>query len=130
MLCEGAAANWSAVYLRGSAHLTATLAALGYTTFALTMAGVRLTGTHFLRRHRAQRLLAALALIASAGMTAALASGSGALGLAGFACLGADTALVAPTVFSAAGRLPGLPPGVAIATASASAGSASSADRR
>jgi fucose permease len=119
MLCEGAAADWSAVYLRGSAHLTAAVAGLGYTTFALTMAGVRLTGTRLLGRYRAERLLPVLALIGSAGMTVALASGSGALGLIGFACLGAGTALVVPTVFSAAGRLPGLPPGVAIATASA-----------
>lgn len=119
MLCEGAAADWSAVYLRGSAHLTAAVAGLGYTTFALTMAGVRLTGTHLLGRYRAERLLPVLALIGSAGMTAALASGSGTLGLVGFACLGAGTALVVPTAFSAAGRLPGLPPGVAIATVSA-----------
>lgn len=119
MLCEGAAADWSAVYLRGSAHLTTALAGLGYTAFALTMAAVRLTGTHLLGRYRPQRLLPALALVASIGMTAALASGSGTLGLAGFACLGAGTALVVPTVFSAAGRLPNLPPGVGIATASA-----------
>jgi fucose permease len=119
MLCEGAAANWSAVYLHSSAHLTAALAALGYTTFALTMAGVRLTGTHLLRRYRSERLLAALALAASIGMTAALASGSGTLGLIGFGCLGAGTALVVPTVFSAAGRLPGLQPGVGIATVAA-----------
>jgi hypothetical protein len=119
MLCEGSAADWSAVYLRGSAHLTAAVAGLGYATFAITMAGVRLTGTHLLGRYRAERLLPVLALIGSAGMTAALASGSGTLGLVGFACLGAGTALVVPTVFSAAGRLPGLPPGVAIATASA-----------
>lgn len=119
MLCEGAAADWSAVYLHSSAHVTAALAGLGYTTFALTMAGVRLTGTRLLGRYRRERLLPMLALIASIGMTAALASGSGTLGLIGFACLGVGTALVVPTVFSAAGRLPGLPPGVGIAIASA-----------
>jgi MFS family permease len=57
--------------------------------------------------------------IAGVGMIAALASGSGTLGLIGFACLGAGTGLVVPTVFSAAGRRPGLPPGVGIATVSA-----------
>ena len=119
MLCEGAAADWSAVYLRGSAHLPAALAALGYTAFALTMASVRLTGTHLLRRYRSERLVPALAFIVGVGMTAALAAGSGALGLIGFACLGAGTALVVPTVFSASGRLPGLPPGVGIAAVSA-----------
>jgi predicted MFS family arabinose efflux permease len=119
MLCEGAAADWSAVYLHGSTHLPAAVAGLGYTTFALIMGCVRLTGTRLLRRYRSERLLPLLALLASIGMAAALASGSGALGLAGFACLGAGTALVVPTVFSAAGRLPGPSPGVAIATVSA-----------
>jgi fucose permease len=118
-LCEGAAADWSAVYLHGSAQLPTALAGLGYTTFAVAMACVRLTGTRLLGRHRPNRLLPALALIATAGMTAALASGSGALGLIGFACLGAGTALVVPAVFTAAGRLPGVPAGVGIATASA-----------
>jgi fucose permease len=119
MLCEGAAADWSAVYLRGSAHLPVALSALGYTAFALTMASVRLTGTALLRRYRAERLVPALAFTAALGMTAALVAGSGTLGLIGFACLGAGTALVVPAVFSAAGRLPGLRAGVGIATASA-----------
>src|SRR5271169_5593640 len=88
MLCEGAAADWSAVYLR-SAHLPAALAALGYTAFALTMASVRLTGTHLLRRYRSERLVPALACIAGVGMAGALAGGSGTPGLIGFACLGA-----------------------------------------
>jgi hypothetical protein len=40
-------------------------------------------------------------------------------GIAGFACLGIGLSLIVPTVFSAAGRLPGLNPGTAIATVSA-----------
>lgn len=119
MLCEGATADWSAVYLRGPAHAPAAIAGLGYTVFALLMAGVRLAGTRLLDHYDARLLLPALALVATAGMTAALLSGSAALGLVGFASLGVGTALVVPSVFSAAGRLPGLPSGAGIATVSA-----------
>lgn len=119
MLCEGATADWSAVYLRGPAHAPAAIAGLGYTVFALLMAVVRLSGNRLLDRHPAQRLLPMLALIATFGMTAALLSGSAAAGLAGFAALGVGTALVIPIVFSSAGRLPGLAPGAGIATVSA-----------
>jgi hypothetical protein len=63
--------------------------------------------------------LPALALFASIVLAAALASRSAAPGLVGFACLGAGTALVVPTVFSAAGRIAGLAPSAGIATVSA-----------
>ena len=39
--------------------------------------------------------------------------------MVGFGCLGLGLALVIPSVFSAAGRLPGLDPGAAIAIVSA-----------
>lgn len=118
-LCEGAAADWSAVYLHGVANLPLAASGLGYIAVALAMACVRLLGGRLLRRYRPQPLLAGFALVACAGMSVALASGSGVVGLGGFACLGAGTALIVPAVLSAAGRLPEVPPGLAVATASA-----------
>ena len=41
LLAEGAAADWSAVYLHGSLGAGAATAALGYTTFSLTMVASR-----------------------------------------------------------------------------------------
>ena len=114
MLCEGACADWSAVYLRGPAHVERGLGGLGYAAFAVMMAIVRLTGTRLLERFPQQRLLPLLASLATAAMAVALATGTAATALVGFAALGAGTALVVPALFSAAARLPGLGQGAGI----------------
>jgi MFS family permease len=119
MLCEGASADWASVYLRGSIHVGAAAAGLGYTVFALTMVIVRLSGNRLLSRFRRERLLPMLAVVATAGFTAGLLTGGSAAVIAGFGCLGIGLALVIPTVNSAAGRLPGVSPGTAIAMVSA-----------
>ena len=92
---------------------------LGYAAFALAMLAVRLSGNRLLSRYRPDRLLPALAMVATAGFAAALVIARPAAALAGFACLGIGLASVVPAVFSAAGRIPGLHPGTAVATASA-----------
>jgi fucose permease len=119
MLCEGAAANWASVYLSGPLHAPGAVPGLGYAAFAFAMLAVRLSGNRLLSRYRPDRLLPALALVATAGFTAALVIAAPAAALAGFACLGIGLASVVPAVFSAAGRIPGLHPGTAVATASA-----------
>jgi MFS family permease len=120
MLCEGASADWASVYLRGSIHVGAAAAGLGYTVFALAMVIVRLSGNRLLRKFRRERLLPALAAVATVGFTAGLLAGrSSAAVIAGFGCLGIGLALVIPTVNSAAGRLPGVSSGTAIAMVSA-----------
>ena len=70
-------------------------------------------------RFRPRSVLPVLAAIATVGFCAGLLGNRGVAGIAGFACLGIGLALIVPTVFSAAGRLPGLSPGTAIATVSA-----------
>ena len=57
--------------------------------------------------------------MATVGFAAGLLIGRPTAALVGFACLGAGLASVIPAVFSAAGRIPGLHPGTAVATASA-----------
>ena len=119
MLCEGATADWSAVYLSGPLHTSGVVPGLGYTVFSLAMVTVRLSGNRLLTRFRADRLLPTLALVATIGFAVALLVAQPAAALAGFFCLGIGLASVVPAVFSAAGRIPGLPPGTAVATASA-----------
>jgi len=119
MLCEGAIADWGAVYLSGPLHARGVVPGLGYTAFSLAMVTVRLSGNRLLTRFRAERLLPALAAVATLGFAAALVIASPPAALAGFCCLGIGLASVVPAVFSAAGRIPGLSAGTAVATASA-----------
>ena len=119
MLCEGAAADWASVYLSGSLHTSRTVAGLGYATFSAAMVTVRLSGNRLLARYRPDRLLPALAAVATTGFALGLIAGNLVAALIGFACLGVGLASVVPAVFSAAGRIPGLHPGRAVATVSA-----------
>jgi Major Facilitator Superfamily len=119
MLCEGAAADWSAVYLRTSVHVTAGAAGLGYAAFALMMTTVRLSGSKLLARLPARRLVPVFASLATVGMTVALITGTAPAALVGFGCLGVGMALVVPLAFTAAGQLPNLPSGAGIAAVSA-----------
>jgi MFS family permease len=119
MLCEGAIADWGAVYLSGPLHASGVVPGLGYTAFSLAMVTVRLSGNRLLTRFRPDRLLPALAAVATLGFAAALIIARPPAALAGFCCLGIGLASVVPAVFSAAGRIPGLPAGTAVATASA-----------
>ncbi|WP_375483079.1 MFS transporter [uncultured Jatrophihabitans sp.] len=115
MLCEGASADWSSVYLRDSLGGDAAAAGLGYTAFALAMFVVRVGGDRLITRMPVHRLLPLLCGIAALVFLAALLVGDVAVGVVGFFALGLGLGAVVPTAFSAAGRLPGIHPGVGVA---------------
>ncbi|HET7017409.1 MAG TPA: MFS transporter [Streptosporangiaceae bacterium] len=119
MLCEGAAADWGAVYLRTSIGTNLGVAALAFTVYSLGMVTVRLAGNRLLDRFGAQRLLPALAALATVMFAVGLAVNDIGVVLIGFAGLGAGLGVVIPVVFSAAGRVPGIHPGTGVALVSA-----------
>ncbi|HZE06064.1 MAG TPA: MFS transporter, partial [Solirubrobacteraceae bacterium] len=119
LLCEGAAADWSAVYMRREVHVSAGFAGLAYTVFAFAMVAVRLAGNRLLGRWSPDRLLAGLAAVATVGMAAALAVGGSGAALVGFACLGLGLGSIVPSMYSAAGRVPGTSVGAAVSTVAA-----------
>lgn len=119
LFCEGAAADWSAVYLRDSLGARAALAGLGYAAFSASMVTLRLSGDRLALRFRPYLLLPGFASIATVGLAIALVIGTPAAALVGFFLLGAGLALVIPTLFSAAGRIPGVHTGSAVAAVSA-----------
>jgi MFS family permease len=105
MLCEGAAADWSAAYLHNELGAGAATAGLGYASFALAMVAMRLSGTVVQRRFRPVALLPILALIFASGMGTALIVRQPVVAMLGFACMGLGLGLVVPSAFSAAGRV-------------------------
>ena len=88
MLCEGATADWASVYLSGPLRTAGVVPGLGYAAFSLAMVTVRLSGNRLLTRYRPDRLLSALAAVASIGFAAGLLTGRPGAALAGFVCLG------------------------------------------
>ena len=118
LLAEGAAADWSAVYLSDSVGATATVAALGYTGFSLAMATSRTVGDRLNARLGPVALARGGGLLAATGLAFALIIGSTAAGLVGFVAMGAGLGVVVPLLFRAAGSTPGVAAGVGIAAVS------------
>ncbi len=119
MLCEGAAADWAAVYLHTSLGAAPAIAALGFTAYLLAMVIVRLAGNKLVSRFAERKLLPALAALATVLFAVGLAVNVVPLVLIGFAGLGAGLATVIPVVFSAAGRVPEINAGTAVTLVSA-----------
>ncbi len=101
---EGAAADWSAVYLRDSLGSGDGFAAWGYAAFAGAMTVGRLFGDRLTARFGPVWLVRGGATVAAAGLGAALLIDAPWAGVVGFGLLGAGLSGIAPQVFSAAGN--------------------------
>jgi MFS family permease len=105
MLCEGAAADWAAVYLHNSLHAVALVAGMGFAVYSLAMLAVRLAGNRLFSRFAVHRLLALLAIIATFGFAVGLVITTPVNVLIGFAALGAGLGCVVPMTLRAAGAV-------------------------
>src|SRR5262249_22052348 len=121
-LAEGAATDWSAVYLHSSLGAPVGLAAVGFTVFCLTMTGGRLIGDGLAALAGRARLVRLSAGMAAGGFAAALLVGQVWSALAGFALLGVGLSVVVPLVFSAAAATGRPGPNLALVTMSGYAG--------
>ena len=115
MLCEGAAADWAAVYLRNSLHFVPFVAGLAYAAYALAMLSVRLSGNRIFTTFAAHRVLPLLAAVASLGFAAGLVIARPASVVVGFALLGAGLGSVVPMILHAAGAVDSVDTGKAVA---------------
>jgi len=103
-LSEGAAADWSAVYIRDEAGATSAVAAAGFAGFSLGMVAARFAGDRAGAAVGPVRLVGVSATVALAGLALALAVPGAATGIIGFTLLGLGLGPVIPTVVSAAGN--------------------------
>jgi hypothetical protein len=78
-----------------------------------------LAGNRLTTRFRLNRLLPALAGIATVGITAGLVANGPLAVILGFACLGIGLGSIVPNTFSAAGRVPGVAVGASVSTVAA-----------
>jgi MFS family permease len=118
MLCEGAAADWSAVYLRSSLSASGVILGLAYTLYSLVMVATRFAGSRLLAKWPKHRVLPRLTALATVGFTVGLAAHDTAITLIAFCCLGAGCALVVPTTYSTVGEMASANPGKAVALVS------------
>jgi MFS family permease len=123
MLVEGAVADWSAVYLRSTLNQEASVAAVGYSAFALSMAACRIVGDVSVRRFGSSKVVALGGLIAVAGLALVLSLPTVLTACVGFAMVGIGLANIVPVIFSAAGRSTDTPAiGVSMAATAGYAG--------
>jgi len=102
---EGAAGDWSAVYLHVDLGTSAAVAAAGLAAFSVTMAAGRMAGDRLAARFGSVRLVRGSGLVAGLGLAAGLLIGTPAAAIAGFALLGAGLAGIFPQIVSSAVRL-------------------------
>jgi MFS family permease len=113
-LAEGAALDWSAVFLAQERGIDTAYAGLGYAAFALTMTAGRLTGDKIVRRLGATRVIVFGGLTAAAGLALATFAASWEAALVGYALLGAGCSNIVPVLYTAVGKQTVMPESIAV----------------
>ncbi|WP_286258477.1 MFS transporter [Streptomyces graminofaciens] len=104
VFAEGAALDWSAVYLRDRLDSSAGLAAASTTGFMLTMAIARIAGDAVVNRFGSVRTVRAGGVLAALGGLLVVVANHPVVAMTGFALMGLGIAVVVPLCFAAAGR--------------------------
>jgi fucose permease len=112
MIPEGSVLDWGALYLRQELGADVALSGFAFAAFSGTMAVVRFFGDAIRNKFGAANTFRISTVIAGLAMAAEASTGS--MAVLGFAISGLGVANLVPITFSAAGNLPGYPPGVAI----------------
>ncbi|WP_298282537.1 MFS transporter [Acidocella sp.] len=107
-MTEGVATDWSTIFLRFERHMALPDAPLGYAAFAVAMVGARLLGDGVATRFGQPAVLRLGTLLGALGFGLAIVSASGWVAVAGFGLVGLGTGNMAPLIFSAAARVPGM----------------------
>ena len=116
MIAEGVMYDWCVLYLKQEVGMPQAQAALGYAAFAGAMAVSRFAGDWLRERFSELALLRAGAAMAAVAMAVVLLAGTPGVAIFGFALVGAGLAPVAPILFNAATRVPGVSRAAAIAS--------------
>ena len=107
-LTEGAATDWSTIFLRFSRGMPVASAALGYAAFAVAMTAARLLGDAVATRLGKAMVMRLCVVLAVIGFGLIIFVRSGVVGIIGFGLVGLGTGNIAPLIFSAAARVKGM----------------------
>lgn len=117
-LSEGAMLDWSAVFLKENKGVDVALAGLGYASFSVAMAIMRLLGDKIVARLESKKVVIYGSLIAASGLFIAVLTPWVLSSLLGFILLGIGAANIVPVFFSEGGRLKDVSSNIAIPTIS------------
>jgi predicted MFS family arabinose efflux permease len=119
MTAEGVLYDWSVLYLAKDIGMPQARAALGYATFTASMALARFGGDILRAGSRNAPFSVAAPAVAAVAMAIVLLSANEWIAFVGLAAAGAGLAPVAPILFNAATRVPGVSRAAAIASVTA-----------
>lgn len=118
MASEGAMFDWSGVYFKDVVHAPGSWVVLGYASFMGMMATGRFVGDKLIERNGRKKMLQRSGVMISSGLFISVLFPHIITATLGFLIVGFGVSLVVPTVYSSAGRVSKIPPGIALATVS------------
>ncbi|WP_035439424.1 MFS transporter, partial [Asaia sp. SF2.1] len=113
-LAEGAALDWSAVFLATVRHVDMRYTGLGYAAFAAMMTFGRLLGDRVVRHFSGRIIIAGGSLLACLGMLLVATVPVWQITFTGYALVGAGCANVVPVLYSSVGRQTFMPEHLAV----------------
>jgi len=113
-LSEGAMLDWSALFLHENRGINAEFAGIGYATFSIAMALMRLVGDGIVSRFSGQKVVVMGSIIAASGLFLAVLTPYTIAALFGFMLLGLGAANIVPVFLSEGGRLKNISAAVSI----------------
>jgi fucose permease len=116
LLSEGAASDWSTVYLHTSLGASPAVAILAYAGFEAAMVIGRLSGDRLTTRFGPVRLVRIVAVLGAVGLGAGLAVGNPIVAIVGFTLLGVGLSVSFPLAITRASGLGTAGPTVAVVT--------------
>jgi fucose permease len=116
MACEGAMFDWSGVYFKDIVKAPHSLIVLGYTSFMIMMATGRFLADKIISEIGRKRLIQISGIVISTGLFTSVLFPYLVPCTVAFMLVGLGVSGIVPTVYSAAGRHPRVPPGIALAT--------------
>lgn len=112
---EGAVLDWGALLLRDTKGVDDAYAGIGFASFSVAMAIMRLLGDRIVSRVASKSVVLYGSIIAFTGFTLAVLAPWAPLSLVGFVLIGIGAANIVPVFFTAAGSLPAVSSSSAIA---------------
>lgn len=105
-LIEGAMLDWGAIFLIDVKRIPIELSGMGYASFSVAMAGMRLIGGKIITRLSSHQVIVGGGVIAIIGLSFIIYSNAISLILVGFALIGIGVANSVPVLFSTGGNIP------------------------